>query len=260
MAVTAHQKDARVVSVFQPGEPGSHGRALIPLCVRSPRRVSWRSAPCSAFSACPILLRWQTEAFGLRVDRPAPGAAGAHQHHPPAGSADRNQPRNRIPPADRRLSCLTEFRRKKGDSGRAGPAGRPSSRTSAARWTARWNPARKCPRRSTQRLATFDALMKRFGVRRTVNERDARHQLAPFQRSRLRSGRRSVLEPWRRMINLLVSSVNQSVPQLERLSQKSHWDAQKVVDHGFRLGTRPDRGAAGRRGAGRPATDFCGKT
>jgi hypothetical protein len=37
-------------------------------------------------------------------------------------------------------------------------------------------------------------------------------------------------------INTLVSSVNQSVPQIEVLSQKATRDAQKVVDRSFHLG------------------------
>jgi hypothetical protein len=37
-------------------------------------------------------------------------------------------------------------------------------------------------------------------------------------------------------LNTLVSSVNQNVPQIERLSQTATGDAQKVVDHAFHLG------------------------
>jgi hypothetical protein len=37
-------------------------------------------------------------------------------------------------------------------------------------------------------------------------------------------------------VNALVSSVNQNVPQIERLSQTATGDARKVVDHAFHLG------------------------
>jgi hypothetical protein len=83
-------------------------------------------------------------------------------------------------------------------------------------------------------LITFDALMKRFGVGEPVTNSVRRTNSPPF--NVLDYGQvADHVGSMAKEINTLVNSVNQSVPQLERLSQQATGGAQKVVDRGFRL-------------------------
>jgi hypothetical protein len=84
-------------------------------------------------------------------------------------------------------------------------------------------------------LGTFDALMKRFGVGEPTTNTPSDTNSPPF--NILDYGQvADRVGAMAKDINTLVNSVNQSVPQLERLSQNSTADAQKVVDRAFHLG------------------------
>jgi hypothetical protein len=85
-------------------------------------------------------------------------------------------------------------------------------------------------------IGSFDMLMKRFGVGEPSTDTAPPDTNSPpfnildYGQVAERVGAMA------KEINTLVTSVNQSVPQLERLSQAATVDAQKVVDRGFRLG------------------------
>jgi hypothetical protein len=84
-------------------------------------------------------------------------------------------------------------------------------------------------------IGTFDGLMKRFGVGEPSTDTTPDTNSPPF--NILDYGQVAErVGAMAKEINTLVMSVNQSVPQLERLSQSTTVDAQKVVDRGFRLG------------------------
>jgi hypothetical protein len=84
-------------------------------------------------------------------------------------------------------------------------------------------------------LTTFDALMKRFGVGEPSTNAPPDTNSPPF--NILDYGQvADRVGAMAQDVNTLVNSLNQSVPQLERLSQQATVDAQKVVDRGFRLG------------------------
>jgi hypothetical protein len=84
-------------------------------------------------------------------------------------------------------------------------------------------------------LGTFDVLMKRFGVGEPGTNAPSDTNSPPF--NILDYGQvADRVGAMAKDINALVSSVNQSVPQIERLSQQATGDAQKVVERGFRLG------------------------
>jgi methyl-accepting chemotaxis protein len=84
-------------------------------------------------------------------------------------------------------------------------------------------------------LGTFDALMKRFGVGEPDTHAPADTNSPPF--NVLDYGQvADQVGAMAKEVNTLVSSVNQNVPQIERLSQRATGDAQKVVDRAFRQG------------------------
>jgi hypothetical protein len=84
-------------------------------------------------------------------------------------------------------------------------------------------------------IGTFDGLMKRFGVGKPTTNAPPDTNSPPF--NILDYGQvADRVGAMAKDINTLVNSVNQSVPQLERLSQNSTADAQKVVDRAFHLG------------------------
>ena len=84
-------------------------------------------------------------------------------------------------------------------------------------------------------LTTFDGLMKRFGVGEPSTNAPPDTNSPPF--NILDYGQvADRVGAMAKDVNTLVNSLNQSVPQLERLSQKATVDAQKVVDRGFRRG------------------------
>jgi hypothetical protein len=83
-------------------------------------------------------------------------------------------------------------------------------------------------------ITTFDALMKRFGVGEPSRNTIPGTNTPPF--NILDYGQ--VAEQVGAMskdLNSLVTSVNQTMPQVERLSQTAAGDAGKLVDHVFRL-------------------------
>jgi hypothetical protein len=82
---------------------------------------------------------------------------------------------------------------------------------------------------------TFDALMKRFGVGETNSPEPTNPSSPPFNILDYSKAADHV-GAMANDVNTFVSSVNQSVPQLERLSQKVAADTQNLVTHGFRLG------------------------
>ena len=84
-------------------------------------------------------------------------------------------------------------------------------------------------------LTNFDALMKRFGVGEPSTNAAPNTNSQPFDI--LDYGKTAgQIGDMAKDINALIASVNQSVPQLNRLSQQASADAQSVVDHSFRLG------------------------
>ncbi len=84
-------------------------------------------------------------------------------------------------------------------------------------------------------IGTFDRLMKRFGVGERAPRPAADTNSPPFNILDYGQVAQQV-GTMSKDINTLISSVNQSVPQLDRLSQRAAEDARKVVDRGFRLG------------------------
>jgi hypothetical protein len=83
-------------------------------------------------------------------------------------------------------------------------------------------------------IVTFDALMKRFGVGEPTTNAPRDTNSPPF--NILDYGQvADRVGAMAKEIDILVNSVNQSVPQLDRLSRQATGDAQKVVDRGFRL-------------------------
>jgi hypothetical protein len=84
-------------------------------------------------------------------------------------------------------------------------------------------------------LGTFTALMKLFGVGEPTTNAPPDTNSPPF--NILDYGQTAErVGAMAKDINTLVTSVNQSVPQVQRLSQTATAEAQKVVDRGFRLG------------------------
>jgi hypothetical protein len=84
-------------------------------------------------------------------------------------------------------------------------------------------------------ITNFDALMKRFGVGEPTTNAVPDTNSPPF--NILDYGKTAAqVGSMAKDLNTLVASVNQSVPQIERLSQQATADAQRVVDRSFRLG------------------------
>ena len=84
-------------------------------------------------------------------------------------------------------------------------------------------------------ITNFDALMKRFGVgepstNAAPDTNSPAFNILDYGQVAQQVGTMA------KDLNTLVSSVNQNVPQIERLSQTATGDAQKVVDHSFHLG------------------------
>jgi hypothetical protein len=83
-------------------------------------------------------------------------------------------------------------------------------------------------------LVTFTALMKLFGVGETSTATPMDTNSPPF--NILDYGQvADHVGAMAKDINVLIASVNQSMPQLEGLSHKTTVDAQKVVEHSFHL-------------------------
>ncbi len=84
-------------------------------------------------------------------------------------------------------------------------------------------------------LGTFDGLMRLFGVGQLSTNAAPVSNSPPF--NVLDYGRvADQVGAMAKEINTLVGSVDKSAPQMQRLSEKATSDAQRVVDHGFRLG------------------------
>jgi predicted Zn-dependent protease with MMP-like domain len=84
-------------------------------------------------------------------------------------------------------------------------------------------------------IGTFTVLMKLFGVGEPSTNAPPDTNSPPF--NVLDYGQvADHVGAMAKDINTLVTTVDQSVPQLERLSQKSTADASKVVDHAFHMG------------------------
>lgn len=84
-------------------------------------------------------------------------------------------------------------------------------------------------------ITNFDALMKRFGVGEPSTNAPPDTNSPPFNILDYGQVAQQV-GAMAKDLNTLVSSVNQNVPQLERLSQTATGDAQKLVDRAFHLG------------------------
>jgi hypothetical protein len=85
-------------------------------------------------------------------------------------------------------------------------------------------------------ITNFDALMKRFGVGEPkTNAAPPDTNAAPF--NILDYGKAaSQIGDMARDLNALLGSVNQSTPEIQRLSQQAGVNMTQVVNHGFRLG------------------------
>jgi hypothetical protein len=84
-------------------------------------------------------------------------------------------------------------------------------------------------------ITTFDALMKRFGVGEPGTNPVSDTNSPPF--NILDYGEvAGKVGAMAKDLNALIASVDQSVPQIERLSQKATADAEGVVNRAFRLG------------------------
>jgi hypothetical protein len=87
-------------------------------------------------------------------------------------------------------------------------------------------------------ITNFDALMKRFGVGEpTTNapSRSERSDSRPFDILDYAKTADQVGN-MAKGLNTLVTSANQSAPEMQRLSRQAATDLRKEVDHGFRLG------------------------
>jgi hypothetical protein len=84
-------------------------------------------------------------------------------------------------------------------------------------------------------ITTFDGLMKRFGVGEPSTNTTPDDSSPPFNILDY-AQTASQVGAMAKDLNTLVSSVNQSVPQMQQLGAQAGADLQKVVDHGFRLG------------------------
>lgn len=84
-------------------------------------------------------------------------------------------------------------------------------------------------------IGTFDALMKRFGVGEPRTETPPATNSAPFNILDY-AHTADQIGGMAKDLNTLIASVNQSVPELERLGQQAGTDVQRVIDRGFRLG------------------------
>ena len=84
-------------------------------------------------------------------------------------------------------------------------------------------------------VTNFDALMKRFGVGEPSTNSAPDTNSPPFNILDY-AKTADQIGGMAKDLNALVGSVNQSVPEIQRLSQQAGTDVQKVVDHGFRLG------------------------
>jgi len=84
-------------------------------------------------------------------------------------------------------------------------------------------------------ITNFDALMKRFGVGEPTTSATPDTNSPPF--NILDYGQTAgQIGAMARDLNALVASVNQSAPQLERVSRQAADNAQRLVDRSFRLG------------------------
>jgi hypothetical protein len=85
-------------------------------------------------------------------------------------------------------------------------------------------------------ITNFDALMKRFGVGEpSTDSSPPDTNTPPF--NILDYGKTADhISGMAKEVNTLLTTVNQSMPQLAQVSQQAGADAQKVVDHAFRLG------------------------
>jgi hypothetical protein len=84
-------------------------------------------------------------------------------------------------------------------------------------------------------ITNFDALMKRFGVGEPGTNAAPATNSPPFNILDYGQVAQQV-GAMATNLNTLLGSVNQNVPQIERLSQTATADAQKVVDHAYHLG------------------------
>ena len=84
-------------------------------------------------------------------------------------------------------------------------------------------------------ITNLDALMKRFGVGEPSTNATPDTNSPPFNILDY-AKTADQIGGMAKDINTLIASVNQSVPQLTRLSQQASADAQSVVNHSFRLG------------------------
>jgi len=85
-------------------------------------------------------------------------------------------------------------------------------------------------------ITNFDALMKRFGVGEpSTNAALPDTNSAPF--NILDYGKTAgQIGDMAKELNTLIGSVNQSAPEMQRLSQQAGANLTEVVNHGFRLG------------------------
>ena len=84
-------------------------------------------------------------------------------------------------------------------------------------------------------ITHFDALMKRFGVGEPQAAPPPPAAAPPFNiLDYARTAEQ--MSAMARDLNMLIASVNASVPQLERLSRQAGADLERVVNRGFRLG------------------------
>jgi hypothetical protein len=85
-------------------------------------------------------------------------------------------------------------------------------------------------------LTNFDALMKRFGVGEpNTNAAPPATNSAPF--NILDYGKTAgQVGDMAKDLNTLITSINQSTPEMQRLSQQASANMTEVVNHGFRLG------------------------
>ena len=84
-------------------------------------------------------------------------------------------------------------------------------------------------------VTNFDVLMKQFGVGEPSTNTVPDTNSPPFNILDYAKTAGQVAE-MAKNLNTLVESVNQSVPQLQKLSQNAGDNVQQAVDRGFRLG------------------------
>ena len=182
----------------------------------------------------PMLLRWQTEALVDRLEV-KPGvqlaltnatrialSADRLSHAAETASSVAAQLPDRI--TEERKALLAALEQQEG-----------KLHDLAAEVTRTLDAGQKMSATLSITITNFDALMKRFGVGEPDTSASTDTNSPPFNILDYAKTAAQITEMTREL-NLLITSVNQSVPRLEALGQQAAAEGDRVVQRGFRLG------------------------